>query len=57
MDDILEQLFRDDANFATTGEHKTIEIDTFVVSLLKPQAILFQHRTELAEASISRTAM
>lgn len=34
MDDgILEQLFRDDANFATAGGHRIVEKDTFVVHL------------------------
>jgi hypothetical protein len=33
-DDILEQLLRNDENFATAGGHKIIEIDTYVVHLL-----------------------
>jgi hypothetical protein len=32
-DDILERLLGDDANFATAGGHRIVEIDTFTVHI------------------------
>jgi hypothetical protein len=42
-DDILEQLLRDDANFATVDGHRIVEIDTFAVHLAFSRAYQFAY--------------